>query len=70
MTFIAKLMAFIRVMRRKQRPLETLRLLQQRPALLLAVYAFETAHMVSGRMESHLKALGQIKTSALVGCPF
>ncbi len=70
MGFIARLMAVLRVMRRKKRPLEALRLLRQRPALLLAVNGFETGLMASGRVEARLKALAQIKTSALIGCPF
>jgi hypothetical protein len=64
------LTALVRVMRRKKRPIETLRLLWQRPALLLSVNVFETALLASGRVPSHIKALAQIKTSALVGCPF
>jgi hypothetical protein len=70
MGLFARFRIFARVMRRKKRPLETLRLLRKRPALLLAVNGFETALMVSGRVDSHLKALGQLKTSALIGCPF
>jgi hypothetical protein len=70
MGLIARLRAFMRVMRRKKRPIETLRLLRRRPALLLAENAFETALLASGRVETHLKALAQIKTSALIGCPF
>ena len=65
-----RMAAFLRVVRRKKRPMDTLRLLRQRPALLLAVNVFETSLMVSGRVPIHLKALGQIKTSSLVGCPF
>jgi alkylhydroperoxidase family enzyme len=70
MGLTARLMAFLRVMRRKKRPMETLRLLRRRPALLLGVNAFETALLASGRVQSRLKALAQIKTSALIGCPF
>ena len=70
MGLIARLRVFVRVMRRKKRPVETLRLLRRRPALLLAVNAFETGLLASGRVEGHLKALAQIKTSALIGCPF
>jgi tRNA-Thr(GGU) m(6)t(6)A37 methyltransferase TsaA len=39
-------------------------------ALLLGVNAFETALLASGAVPSRLKALAQIKTSALIGCPF
>lgn len=70
MGLFARLTAFMRVMRRKKRPIETLRLLRRCPALLLGVNAFEMALLVSGRVESRVKALAGIKTSALVGCPF
>lgn len=70
MGFIARLMVLVRVMREKKRPLEPLRLLRQRPALLLGVNAFETALLMSGRVSGRLKALARIKTSALIGCPF
>ncbi len=70
MGLIARLKAYAGVMRRARRPNEVLRLLRRRPALLLAVGAYETALLVSGRVESRLKALAQLKTSALVGCPF
>jgi hypothetical protein len=50
--------------------METLRLLRQRPALLLGVNAFETALLASGRVEGRIKALASVKTSALIGCPF
>jgi hypothetical protein len=70
MGLIARLAAFMRAMRRKKRPMDALRLLRRRPALLLGVNAFEAALLASGRVESRLKALGQIKTSALIGCPF
>lgn len=49
---------------------DLLRLLAKRPAVLTAVGTYETALLVSGRVESRLKALASIKTSSLVGCPF
>jgi len=67
---LAKLRAYAGVMRRAKRPIEVLRLLRRRPALLLAVNAYEMALMASNRVEARLKALAQIKTSALIGCPF
>jgi hypothetical protein len=70
MKFFARLNAVMRVMRRKKRPMEALRLLRKRPALLLGVNFFETAQLACGRVPIRLKALAQIKTSALVGCPF
>jgi alkylhydroperoxidase family enzyme len=70
MRFFEKLRAYSRVMRQRQRTPETLRLLRRRPALLLAVSAYETALLLSGRVDARLKALAQVKTSALIGCPF
>jgi len=70
MGFLARWMAFLRVMRRKKRPMEELALLRRRPALLLGVNLFETALMASGRVPGGLKALVRVKTSALIGCPF
>lgn len=70
MRMLAKLRAYARVMRRAQRPIATLRLLRRRPALLFGVNAFEGALLASSRVDTRLKALAQIKTSALIGCPF
>ncbi len=70
MGFLARLRAVSRVMRRKRRPMDALPLLRRRPALLLGVNAFEIAQMACGRVDVRLKALAQIKTSTLVGCPF
>lgn len=70
MGFFAKFAALLRVMRRRKRPMEALQLLRRRPALLLAVNAFETAQMTCGRAPIRVKALVQVKTSALIGCPF
>jgi len=70
MGMIARLSAFLRVMRRKKRPLKTLRLLRHRPALLIGVNLFETALLASGAAPARPKALATIKTSALIGCPF
>lgn len=46
------------------------RLLLKRPAILMAMSTYETALLVSGKVDSRLKALASIKTGALVGCPF
>ncbi len=70
MGLIGRFRALLRVLRRKKRPMETVRLLRQRPALLLGVNAFETALLASGRVEGRIKALASVKTSALIGCPF
>ena len=70
MKLMEKLKAYSRVMRRAKRPMEVLRLLRKRPALFIAVNTYETALMLSGRVDVRLKSLAQIKTSALIGCPF
>ena len=46
------------------------RLLLKRPPIMAAVGAYETALLVSGRVDSRLKVLGSIKASSLIGCPF
>ena len=46
------------------------RLLLKRPAILMGVGAYETALLVSSKVDSRLKALASIKTGSLVGCPF
>ncbi len=68
----SKLRAYTRVMRgrRGQGAPEPLALLRGRPALALGVGAMETAQLLSSRVAPRLKALAQLKTSALVGCPF
>jgi hypothetical protein len=42
----------------------------RRPALLAAVSAYETAVLVSNRVEPRLKYLASLKTSSITGCPF
>ena len=72
MGFLAKLRTYARVMqgRDRSRPIETMRLLRKRLGLMTGVNVFELAQMASGSVDARLKSLAQIKTSALVGCPF
>ncbi len=49
---------------------DLLRLLLKRPAILTGLSAYETALLVSSKVDSRLKALASIKTGSLVGCPF
>ncbi len=72
MGFFSKLRSYAGVMgaRDKSRPIEPMALLRKRLALMLGVNTFELAQMASGRVDARLKLLAQIKTSALVGCPF
>lgn len=55
---------------RYRRPPDLVRLLARRPAIMAGVSAYEAGLLASGRVDGRLKALGQIKTGALVGCPF
>lgn len=62
---------FARILPRyRELPADLLRLLVRRPTILSAVAAYETALMVSGRVDSRLKVLASLKTSSLIGCPF
>jgi hypothetical protein len=55
---------------RVRRVPDLLRLLVKRPTILAAVGTFETALLVSNRIDGRLKALAMLKASSLVGCPF
>lgn len=65
---LAPLKVFART--RYDRVPDALRLLLKRPALLAAVGTYETALLASGRVEGRIKALAELKTSSLIGCPF
>jgi hypothetical protein len=67
-----KLRAYGRVIARvRSRPTpDILRLLTKRPAILIGVNAYEIALLASGRVETRLKTLAQIKAASLIGCPF
>ena len=54
----------------KRNRTDLLRYLLRRPALLAAMMGYETALLLSSRAENRLKLLAQLKTSALIGCPF
>jgi hypothetical protein len=49
---------------------EAVRLLARRPGVAFGVGAYEMGLAASGRVDGRLKALAEVKTSALVGCPF
>ena len=67
-----KLRAYSKIFARTRyrRVPDLLRLLLKRPAILAAVGTYETAYLLSGRVESRLKTLALLKTSSLIGCPF
>lgn len=56
--------------RYREVPPDILRLLIKRPAIFGAIGTYETALMMSGKMDSRLKSLAMLKSSALIGCPF
>lgn len=72
MSLLRKLRAYGRVLggTSYRRTPDLVRLLARRPALMAGVGAYETALIASGRVDGRLKALGQVKTGALIGCPF
>jgi alkylhydroperoxidase family enzyme len=55
---------------RVRRVPDLLRLLVKRPTILAAVSTYETALLVSNRIDGRLKALAMLKASSLIGCPF
>ena len=59
-----------RLPRYRESPDDLLRLLVKRPTILAAVGAYETALLISGRVDGRLKSLAMLKVSSLVGCPF
>jgi hypothetical protein len=72
MRLLDKLRAYGRVVSRTRyrRTPDLVRLLAKRPALMAGVSAYETGLLASSRVDGRLKALAQIKTGALIGCPF
>jgi hypothetical protein len=59
-----------RLPRYRESPDDLLRLLVKRPTILAAVGTYETALLISGRVDGRLKSLAMLKASTLVGCPF
>jgi hypothetical protein len=49
---------------------DALRYLVRRPAVLAAIGGYETAAMVSNRVDLRLKALATLRASGIAGCPF
>ena len=73
--FLDKLRAYGKTLARRlpryrESPTDLLRLLVKRPAILTAVGTYETALLISGRVDGRLKSLAMLKASSLVGCPF
>ena len=55
---------------RVRRVPELLRLLMKRPTILAAVGTYETALLMTNRIDGLLKALAMLKASSLTRCPF
>jgi hypothetical protein len=70
MGFFARTGAVLRIIRRKKGPMEAMRLMQTRRALMLGMSVMELAQAASGRVPITVKVLASVKTSALIGCPF
>ncbi len=49
---------------------DLVRYLGRRPALLAANVTYETALLVSSRLDTRVKVLADIKVAGLIGCPF
>jgi hypothetical protein len=71
MRFFPKAFAQIRTLAKARRNrTDLLRYMIRRPALLGAIAVYETAELVSGRVDTRLKMLAGTKTTSLIGCPF
>ncbi len=71
MRLLKRLRAYLRIAPRGRRnSTDAVRYLIRRPALLGAIAGYETAVMVSNRLEPRLKYLATMKASGLTGCPF
>ena len=69
MRLVTKLRAYA-TLRARRNYFDFIRYLVRRPALLFAVQAYETAIILSNRVEGRYKQLASIKISSLIGCPF
>jgi hypothetical protein len=71
MRFFRKVFAQLRTLAKARRNrTDLLRYMIRRPALLGAIAAYETAALVSSRVDNRLKLLADTKTTSLIGCPF
>ena len=69
MRLVHKLRAYA-TLRPRRNHFDFIRFLVRRPALMLAVQTYETAIILSNRLETRYKQLASIKASSLIGCPF
>jgi hypothetical protein len=70
-TLLGKMRAYAKVLpRAKRNRTEIIGLYARRPGLGLGVGAMELAELTAGKVDIRLKALGSLKTSSRIGCPF
>ncbi|MGH9187259.1 MAG: hypothetical protein ACRD0U_15815 [Acidimicrobiales bacterium] len=71
MRLLRRFTAYAQILRRGRRNRTDLtRYLIRRPALLAGIGVYETATILSNRVEPRLKNLAGVKASSLIGCPF
>lgn len=71
MRLLRRLLAYLPVLRRATRnQTDLMKYLVRRPAILGAVGAYETATLLSNRVDVRMKYLAGLRTSSLIGCPF
>ena len=69
MRLLDKLKAY-GTLRARRNQLDFVRYLVRRPAIALAISTYETAIVLSNKLEGRYKQLAAIKTSSLIGCVF
>jgi hypothetical protein len=68
---LRRLRGYARILPRARRNrTDLLRYMARRPALLAAIGGYETAVLVSNRVEPRLKYLAATKATTITGCPF
>ena len=69
MRLAAKLKAYA-ALRPRRNHLDFVRYAVRRPAIAVAISTYETAVVLSNRVEGRYKQLAAVKASSLVGCVF
>lgn len=71
MRLLRRLAAYTRIIGKATRNrTDAARYLVRRPAILAAIGAYETAVMISNRVDVRTKYLAGMRASSLIGCPF
>ena len=69
MRLVAKLKAYA-TLRARRNHFDFVRYAVRRPAIAMAISTYETAVVLSNRVEGRYKQLAAVKASSLVGCVF